>query len=261
MCRMTLVAATVLAVAFAAPAVAAAPEVAAATAPAKATAQQRAEIARMDPLTRAAFWTNQAQIDPRDPSAGLGLAQALRDLGRYEEAAQAAEAILVIAPDNLDALLEAARAHLGRGQGFYAIESLNRAIGQAPKDWRPVSLLAIAYEQTSRDPEALASHRAAVALAPDAPGALTNLALYLAGHDDLTGAETLLRRAAGLPGAGAQVRQNLAMVLGLAGKLAEAESLVRRDLPPEQANANLALLRGAAKTAGPNRSWEAMRAQ
>jgi len=266
MCRMTAVAATVLGLALiAAPALAAETKPAAAppvpaTAPAKATPEQRAQVARMEPLSRAAFWSNQVQIDPRDAAAGVGLAQALRTLGRYEEAASAAQAALVIEPNNMDALLEVARAQLERGQGFYAIEALTKAMQLAPKDWRPVSLMAIAYEQTQRDTEALASHRAALTLAPNEPGALANLAMYQAGHGDLAGAETLLRRAAAQPTATAQVRQNLAMVLGLNGRFDEAESLVRRDLPPEQANSNLALLR-AAKGGPTARSWDAMRAQ
>jgi Flp pilus assembly protein TadD len=266
---MTAVAATVLGLALIAapalaaetkPAAAAPVPAASASAPVKATAEQRAQVARMEPLSRAAFWSNQVQIAPGDSAAGVGLAQALRALGRYEEAASAAQAALVVEPNNMDALLEVARAQLERGQGFYAIEALTRAMQLAPKDWRPVSLMAIAYEQTQRDTEALASHRAALTLAPNEPGALTNLAMYQAGHGDLVGAETLLRRAAALPTASAQVRQNLAMVLGLAGRFDEAESLVRRDLPPDQANSNLALLR-AAKGGPTARSWDAMRAQ
>jgi len=35
------------------------------------------------------------------------------------------------------------------------------------------------------------------------------------------------------------VRQNLALALGLQGKTAEAEAILRRDLPPEAADQNL----------------------
>jgi Flp pilus assembly protein TadD len=287
MCRMTAAAATVLALVVAsgglvsgahaadkAPkgdkTVAANPSTLTATpqqpaAPrAKATPQQRAEIARMDPLSRAAFWSNEVQADGRDAEAGVYLAQALRTLGRYDEAASTAGAVLVMDPNNMGALLEVARAQVERGQGFYAIEPAARAAKLAPKDWRPVSLLAIAYEQTQRDAEALEAHKAALALAPDEPGALTNLALFQAGHGDLAAAEALLRRAATLPSSTPQVRQNLAMVLGLQGRFDEAETLARRDLPPEQANSNLALLRaakGPPTTGGAGRSWDAMRAQ
>jgi hypothetical protein len=61
--------------------------------------------------------------------------------------------------------MEAARANVARGQGFYAIEPGRKAAALQPRDWRPLSLLGVAYEQAKRDDEALAAHRQAVALA------------------------------------------------------------------------------------------------
>lgn len=269
MCRMPALAATVLTL-LAAPAFAAAPAstpaAPAAAAPkgpvprVKATPAQRAEAGRVDPLARAAFWARELEIDPRDTQAGLGLAVALRQLGRYPEAADAAGQVLVIEPDNIDALLEAARAQIGRGQGFYAIEPARHAQTLAPRDWRPVALLAVAYEQADRDDEALAAHRQALALAPNEPAVLANLAMYYAGHGDLVQAEQLLRRAVTLPRADARVRQNLALVVGLQGRLPEAEQLVRQDLPPDQAANNIAWLKAATANAptGEGRSWSAV---
>ena len=58
------------------------------------------------------------------------------------------------------------------------------------------------------------------------------------------------------------------LVLGLEGKLAEAETLLRQDLPPEQANASLAYLQAvsphaadvaAPPAAAPARTWDAVR--
>ena len=63
---------------------------------------------------------------------------------------------------------------------------------------------------------------------------------------DAPTAETYLRQAVALAGAGPAERQNLALVLGLQGKLAEAESLIREDLPPAAAAANLAYLKSLA---------------
>ena len=51
------------------------------------------------------------------------------------------------------------------------------------------------------------------------------------------------------PTSTAQERQNLALVLGLEGKSAEAEHLMRQDLPPEIADANLAYFKGTAAPA------------
>ena len=228
-------------------------------APRKATPAQRAEVQRADPLTRMAFWSAEADRDGRDVEAAVSLSQALRALGRYDEAADAAARILIVAPDSYEALMEVARANIARGQGFYAIEPARKAAALQPRDWRPPSLLGVAYEQAKRDDEALAAHRQAVALAPTEAAPLTNLAMHLASTGDLPGAEALLRKAAALPTATIQVRQNLALVVGLQGRLDEAEKLARQDLPPESVDNNLAWLRAATGQPSATRSWDAVR--
>ena len=240
-------------------------ETAAAASPrAKATPEQRLMVQRADPLTRAAFWAREADIDRTDETAALGLSQALRELGSFDDAATAASRLLLAKPDSVEALLELARVHVARGQGFYAVEPARKAQALAPRDWRPPSLLAVAYEQASRDDEALAAHLQAQALAPENPVVLGNLAMFYAGHGDAAQAERLLRTAAAKPNAPIQVRQNLALVLGLQGRLAEAEKIARQDLPPDMVANNMAYLRaasGEAVPAAPGRSWNDMRAQ
>ncbi len=223
-----------------------------------ATAQERAEAQRLPPLGRAAFWAREVDVDSRDAVAGANLANALRTLGRIDEAQEAADRVLIAHPADLEALLEAARARLALGQGFYAIDLAKRAQVVAPKDWRPMTLLAVACEQSERDDEALAAHRAAVVMAPGEAAPLANLAMFQAGHGDLATAEALLRQAVTLKGAGAPVRLNLALVLGLNGKLAEAETLSRQDLPPELASNNVAWLRAATAKPAAGRSYEGL---
>ena len=94
-----------------------------------------------------------------------------------------------------------------------------------------------------------------------ASGADTVALMFYAGHGDTQQAETLLRQAAAQPGASMTVRQNLALVLGLQGRLAEAERIVRQDLPPEVVANNMAYLRAAAAngSAVNGRSWENLR--
>ncbi len=226
----------------------------------RASAQERALVARLDPLARAAFWGREAQTDSNDIEAGLGLSQALRALGKNDDAVEAAQRVLVTHPTNVEAMLEVARGHIGRGQGFYAIDPARQAQALAPRDWRAPSLLGVAYEQAGRDEEAMTSHRLALTLAPNNPAALSNLAMFLAGRGQAVQAESLLREACAKPGAGIAIRQNLALVLGLQGRLDEAEKLVREDLPPEQVASNMAYLRAAAAPNGPGRTWDAMRA-
>ncbi|MBX3479092.1 MAG: pilus assembly protein TadD [Caulobacter sp.] len=228
----------------------------------KASAAQRAEARRFEPLAAAAFWGREFEIDPRDAEAGIGLSQALRALGRSRDAVATSEAVLVIDPQNLNAMLETARSYIAMGQGFYAIEPARQAARLSPRDWRPVALLAVAYEQAQRDEEALAAHRQALGMAPDEPAVLSNYAMYQAGRGDLAGAEQMLRRAAASPRSTAQIRQNLALVIGLQGRLGEAEQLARQDLPPAMVDSNMAwlkaaLAKGPAGTGG-ERSWQSV---
>ena len=223
-------------------------QAAAAAAPAKpvrATAAERAEADRLDPLARAAFWAKATLIDPTDADAQLRLSAALRALGRFDEAATAGERALAILPGSEDAMLEIARARIAGSQGFYAVDVLNRAVATAPRDWRPHSLLGVAMEQVKRTDDARGEYARALQLSPDNPAVLSNLALLDAAAGDRATAEALLRRAAAQPSATVQERANLALVLGLSGRVGEAEQIIRRDLPPELAEQNLAYLRAA----------------
>lgn len=229
---------------------------------AKATPAQRAMAERTAPLTRAAFWAREAEIDPTDVAAGVGLSQALRALGSYDDAFAAIQKLLMAQPESYDALMEMARIHVARGSGFYAIEPARHAASLQPKDWRPPTLLAVAYEQAQRDDEARASHENALALAPNNPMVMSNYAMFLAAHGEGARAEVMLRAAAARPDATIQVRQNLALLVGLQGRLTEAEKLARQDLPPELVANNMAYLRaanGQGDTNAPSRSWDAMR--
>lgn len=256
MSRMPALLATVALISLSGtPALAADPTAAtAAQARAPSSAAVRATYDRMDALSRSVFWASEQQADPTDAVAGVKLAQALRELGRYDQAAEAAQATLTVQPNNLDALLELGRAHIARGQAFYGVAPLEQARDLAPRDWRAYSLLGVAYEQVRRTDDARAAWNQALALSPDNPDVLTNAATAALTHGDAPGAETLLRRAVAQPTASAKVRQNLAMVLGLQGKMGEAEQILRRELPPEQAEQNLQWLRsrstGGATTSG-----------
>ena len=212
-----------------------------------ASAEVRAAYDRSDALSRSVFWTDQADVDPRDPIAGVKAAAALRDLGRYDQAAEMAQGVLVIQPGNVDAMLEVGRAHIARGQAFYGVAALEQARNARPDDWQAWSLLGTAYEQVRRPDDARAAWARALAISPDNPAVLTNMAISAMTHGDSVTAEPLLRRAAAQPGASLKVRLNLAMVLGLTGKMGEAEQILRRDLPPEAADANLQWLRDRAR--------------
>ncbi|QDH75081.1 tetratricopeptide repeat protein [Brevundimonas sp. M20] len=244
---------------------AAAPEAAAPRpAPTPASAEARTAADRADALTRSVFWTQEAEIAPNDPVAGVKAAQALRELGRYDQAADQAQRVLMVQPTNYDAMLEVGRGHIARGQAFYGIQALEQARDARPGDWRPWSLLGAAYEQVRRTEDARDAWAQALAISPENPDVLTNMAVSAMAKGDNAAAEPLLRRAAAQPGASLKVRLNLAMVLGLTGKMGEAEQILRRNLPPEQADSNLAWLQarlaGGSQqaAAAPGRTWTSL---
>jgi Flp pilus assembly protein TadD len=166
-----------------------------------ADAATRANYDRANALSRSVFWGEQHQINPLDPEAGVKLAQALRELGQYDQAAQTAQTVLTLQPRNIDAMLEIGRAQIARGQAFYGIAALEQARDQNPRDWRPLSLLGVAYQQVRRPAEAQQAWASALTLSPENPDVLANAAMAQMAGGNATEAETLLRRAAAQPAA------------------------------------------------------------
>ncbi len=85
---------------------------------------------------------------------------------------------------------------------------------------------------------------------------LSNLGLSYALSRNLPMAETTLRTAVAQPGADMRVRQNLALVLALQGKFAEAEGVSRNDLSPSDAAANVGEIR---RMISQSNTWRAIR--
>ena len=106
-----------------------------------------------------------------------------------------------------------------------------------------MSAEAAILDQLGKPDEARALYRRALDMKPGEPSVLSNLGMSYVLGGDLKTAETYMRQAAQAPGADSRVRQNLALVVGLQGRFKEAEEIARRELSPEQAQANVAYLR------------------
>jgi Flp pilus assembly protein TadD len=111
-------------------------------------------------------------------------------------------------------------------------------------DWRLTSAEGAIQDQLGNSAEARRLYQEALKLAPDEPTVLNNLGLSYVFTNELAKAETTLRRAVASPRADSRVRQNLALVVGLQGRFDEADRLAAAELPPEEAKANVAYLRG-----------------
>jgi Flp pilus assembly protein TadD len=94
-----------------------------------------------------------------------------------------------------------------------------------------------------RHDEARRYYDSALKIRPEEPSVLSNLGLSYMLSKDLPQAEATLRRAQGRGNVDPRVRQNLGLVVGLQGRFGEAETIVRADLPPDEAAANVAYLK------------------
>ena len=92
-----------------------------------------------------------------------------------------------------------------------------------------------------RHEEAQRYYATALKLVPDEASVLSNYGLSYALSKDMVRAEMTLRRATARS-SDPRMRQNLALVIGLQGRFAEAESIARADLPADDAAAKVAYL-------------------
>jgi Flp pilus assembly protein TadD len=180
--------------------------------------------------------------NPADADAGLRYAQALRAIGQRAQAVAILAQISMQNPSNKVVLGEYGRALADSGEYEQSLEVLDRAHTPEQPDWHILSAQGAVLDQMGRHDEAQRHYLTALKIVPDEPTVLSNLGLSYALSKDLKNAEVMLRRAAAHQPVDPRVRQNLALVVGLQGRFAEAEDIARADLPPDQAAANVAYL-------------------
>lgn len=180
---------------------------------------------------------------PKDKQTGLSYANVLRMTGRNTQALAVMQQVAIAHPGDRDVLAAYGKAQAGAGQLEQALATIGRAQTPDRPDWKLYSAEGAVLDQLGRSAEARAKYRLALDIRPDEPTVLSNLGMSYVLANDLRTAETYLRSASQQPGADSRVRQNLALVVGLQGRFAEAEKIARQELSREQAEANLAYLR------------------
>lgn len=189
------------------------------------------------------------QRRPEDRGIGIALARNLRYSGQGQTAADLMQDQLTRAPKDADTLLELGKDYLAADRAGLAIKALDEARTLQSGNWEVHSTLGVALDSQGRAAEAQAAYGRALEITPDNAVVLNNLGLSQALAGRLDEALATMTRAADLPAATAQVRQNLALLLALKGDGVQAEKMMRRDLPPDQAKANAEILRGLAASA------------
>src|SRR4051794_12030818 len=196
-----------------------------------------------DPRRAAELYGERYRGNPRDADAALRYGQALRSTGQRAQAVAVLEQASIAHPGNRALLAAWGRALADNGNFKQAFEVLGRAHTPDNPDWRILSVQGTALDQLGRHDEARRYYSSALKIVPDEPSVLSNVGMSYVLSKDLPKAEENLRRAHGHAGADTRVRQNLGLVVGLQGRFAEAETIVKADLPPEEAAANVAYLK------------------
>jgi len=196
-----------------------------------------------DPRRAVEVYGERYRANPKDADAALAYGQALRATGQREQAAAVLEQAILANPGNKALLAAYGRALADNGNFQAAFDVLSRAHTPDNPDWRILSVQGTALDQLGRHDEARSYYASALKIVPGEPSVLSNLGLSYMLSKDLPKAEESLRQAYASGRADARVRQNLGLVVGLQGRFAEAENIVKADLPPDEAAANVAYLK------------------
>lgn len=198
--------------------------------------------AEADPRRAVEVYGERYRANPKDADAALRYGQALRATGQRAQAVAVFEQATIAHSGNKTLLAGYGRALADNGNSQRAFDVLSRAHSPDNPDWRILSVQGTALDQLGRHDDARRYYAGALAIVPEEPSVLSNLGLSYVLSKDLPKAEETLRRAYGSARADARVRQNLGLVVGLQGRFSEAESIVKADLPAEEAAANVAYL-------------------
>ncbi len=177
------------------------------------------------------------------PQPALVLARAFRDKGDKAKALAELERGRQEQPKDRELAHEAGILALELGQIDKAKKSLTIALDQAAPDCHTLAALGTAHASSGNQRDAQTHFKQALAIKPDHQPTLNNLALSYALDGDLARAESALKAAAKGGQPSQQVKENLAVVLALAGKFDDAEKVAAGVMPKAKAAANMAYLR------------------
>ena len=181
--------------------------------------------------------------NPGDRNTSLYYAAALRTNGQADQAVSVLETTVSKLPRDPEVAVEYAKALSATGRFDQALTVVERAIDPTAPNWNALLVKGAILDQKGQNAEARKVYQTALKVAPEQPSIYANLGLSYAMTNDLDAAEKHLRHAVSLRGANSQVRQNLALIVGLQGRFDEAQRLFAAELPPQKVEANMAYIR------------------
>ena len=199
---------------------------------------------RQDYATAVRYYRKLYQRDAKVVKAVVGLSSGLRHLQQSREAQAIVLRALKDAPKDVFLRAEQGKVQLALGEPLKAIETLSLIDTEIKGGrWDIKVAMAVAYDRIGMYEQAERRYRQALDLSPENPVIMNNFSLSLAQAGNLSEALEILERATALPEATPRMRQNLALLYAMKGDLTLAETYVRRDMPPNIADHNMAYYR------------------
>ena len=193
------------------------------------------------------YWGKAYAEHPRELAPALSYARNLKAMGEKRRALAVLQQASLYHGQDRELASEYGRLALDLDQIGLAKQLLTIADDPVRPDWRVVSARGAALAKEGDYESAIPYFERALAISPDQPSVLSNLALAHAMNGESGRAETLLRQAAAGDADSPRIRQNLALVLGLQGKYDEAKVVASRDIPMSRATENADYLRQVVK--------------
>jgi Flp pilus assembly protein TadD len=181
--------------------------------------------------------------EPKDAEAALRYGTALRATGQRAQAAAVLEQAAIANPGDRALIAAYGRALVDNGNYQQGFETLSRAHSPDSPDWHILSIQGTALDRLGRHEEARRYYDNALKIRPDEPSVLSNLGMSYLLSKQLANAEQVLRRAHEGDRSDMRIRQNLALAIGLQGRVPEAESIVSAGLPPDEAAESVSTLK------------------
>jgi len=187
-----------------------------------ASREMRDNIETQELFAQAAFWSREYELNPGDLESAIKLSAAVRKLGNAQRAIEIAQTSRALYPRDPYLTAEYAAGLIAAERAHEAMKPLDDALRAAPGYARLWSLKGAALDQQENYDLARKHYARAMEITPNDPNVMANVGLSFALSGDPRTAEGWLRRAVSIPGASQSVRQNLALILQLQGKEAEA---------------------------------------
>ena len=190
-------------------------------------------------------WAKHWEKDTSNVEAALSYSAALKSIGSHAQAVTVLRQTSIKNPEDQRILVAYGKQLAAVGQLEEARKVLHKALGAGPSTWQLNSTMGTILDRTGRHTQAQEYYGYALKRSPDNIAVINNLGMSYALSGKPHRAEKVLRAA--LPKAkgksAGQMRQNLALVLGLQGKFDQAEDVLSKELPPHLVEQNMSFIR------------------